>query len=104
MLAIHTMKEQFRNFWKKDSIDEAITFLDAWCTRAENSGVKGLKKIATTLMHHRHGLLNYHYHRISSGIVEETNNKIKTLMRQAYGFRDMTYFKLRLYHLHHQGY
>jgi hypothetical protein len=32
------------------------------------------------------------------------NDKIKTLKRQAYGFRDMTYFKLRLYHLHHQKY
>jgi transposase len=31
--------------------------------------------------------------------VEGINNKIKTLKRQAYGFRDMTYFKLRLYHL-----
>ncbi|MGA2939173.1 MAG: transposase [Syntrophobacteraceae bacterium] len=31
-------------------------------------------------------------------------NKIKTLKRQAYGFRDSEYFKLRLYHLHTQRY
>lgn len=104
LLTIHTMKEQFREFWEKDSIDQAIPFLDAWCTDAEKSGVKELKKIATTLMHHSHGLLNYYFHRISCGLVEGINNKIKTLKRQAYGFRDMTYFKLRLYHLHHQGY
>jgi transposase len=104
LLAIHTMKEQFREFWEKDSIEQAIPFLDAWCTDAENSGVKELKKIATTLMHHSHGLLNYYFHHISCGLVEGINNKIKTLKRQAYGFRDMTYFKLRLYHLHHQGY
>ncbi|MEN6483965.1 MAG: transposase, partial [Syntrophobacteraceae bacterium] len=35
---------------------------------------------------------------------EGINNKIKTLKRQAYGFRDMVYFKLRLYHLHTQRY
>jgi len=104
LLTIHTMKEQFREFWEKDSIHQAIPFLDAWCTDAEKSGIKELKKIATTLMHHSHGLLNYYYHRISCGLVEGINNKIKTLKRQAYGFRDMTYFKLRLYHLHHQGY
>lgn len=104
LLTLHTMKEQFRQFWQKDSIDEAITFLDAWCTDAENSGVKELKKIASTIMHHSHGLLNYYFHRISCGLVEGINNKIKTLKRQAYGFRDMTYFKLRLYHLHNQGY
>ena len=35
---------------------------------------------------------------------EGTVNKIKTPKRQAYGFRNMHYFKLRLYHLHRQGY
>lgn len=104
LFTIHTMKEQLRTFWEKDSIEEAITFLDAWCTDAENSGIKPLKKIAKTLMHHSHGLLNYYFHRISCGLVEGINNKIKTLKRQAYGFRDMAYFKLRLYHLHSQAY
>jgi hypothetical protein len=29
---------------------------------------------------------------------------IKTMKRQAYGFRDIVYFKLRLYHLNEQRY
>ena len=48
--------------------------------------------------------LNYFKHRITSGKIEGINNKIKTLKRQAYGFRDMEYFKLRLFHLHVQKY
>lgn len=104
LFTMHTMKEQLRGFWEKDSIEEAISFLDAWCTDAENSGIKQLKRVATTLMHHSHGLLNYYFFRISSGLVEGINNKIKTLKRQAYGFRDTAYFKLRLYHLHSQSY
>ncbi len=48
--------------------------------------------------------LNFFKHRITNAIVEGTNNKIKTLKRQAYGCRDMGYFKLRLYHLHSTGY
>ncbi len=104
LFTMHTMKEQLRDFWEKDSIEEAISFLDAWCTDAENSGIKQLKRVATTLMYHSHGLLNYYFFRISSGLVEGINNKIKTLKRQAYGFRDMVYFKLRLYHLHSQAY
>lgn len=104
LFTIHTMKEQLREFWQKDSIGEAVTFLDAWCKDAESSAIEPLKRIAKTLMKHSHGLLNYYYHRISSGLVEGINNKIKTLKRQAYGFRDMTYFKLRLYHLHSQAY
>ncbi len=50
------------------------------------------------------GLLNYFDHRITSGAVEGLVNKIKTLKRQAYGFRDAKCFKLRLYHLHTQRY
>jgi len=50
------MKEQLRQFWKKDSSEEAVTFLDAWCKDAENSAIKPLKKIAKPLMRHSHGL------------------------------------------------
>ena len=35
--------------------------------------------------------------------MEGTNNKIKVLKRQAYGFRDMAFFKLRLYFLHERS-
>ena len=49
-------------------------------------------------------LLNYFIHPISNGRTEGINNKIKTMKRQAYGFRDIEYFKLRLYHLHNQRY
>lgn len=104
LLTIHTMKEQLREFWEKESIEQAIEFLDAWCTDALGSGIKQLKRVSKTLMRYSHGLLNYYFHRISSGPVEGINNKIKTLKRQAYGFRDMGYFKLRLYHLHSQAY
>ncbi|HOV86385.1 MAG TPA: transposase, partial [Syntrophobacteraceae bacterium] len=39
-----------------------------------------------------------------SAVVEGINNQIKTLKRQAYGFRDHEDFKLRLYPLHAQRY
>ncbi|MCI5211577.1 MAG: hypothetical protein D3910_22980 [Candidatus Electrothrix sp. ATG2] len=36
--------------------------------------------------------------------LEGFNNKIKTIKRQEYGFRDMQYFKLRLYDMHTSTY
>ncbi|MBQ0160561.1 MAG: transposase, partial [Bacteroidales bacterium] len=36
--------------------------------------------------------------------VEGVNNKIKTVKRQAYGFRDDEYFKLRILSLHNDIY
>jgi hypothetical protein len=35
------MKEQLRDFWEKQSIEEAVAFLGVWCINAENSGIKG---------------------------------------------------------------
>ena len=46
--------------------------------------------------------LSYFEHKIDNGKAEGINNKIKVLKRQAYGFRDQEYFKLRLYNLHKQ--
>lgn len=104
LFTMYTMKEQFRDLWQKPSVIHASDFLDAWCSDAANSGIKQLTKLAKTLKSYSYGLLNYFLHKISCGPIEGINNKIKTLKRQAYGYRDMVYFKLRLYHLHSQAY
>ena len=100
----YVLKEQFRLFWEQKTLKEAWIFLDQWISDAIETGISKLKKMAKTLDNHRIGLLNYFKHRISNAAAEGINNKIKTMKRQAYGFRDMEYFKLRLYHLHEQRY
>lgn len=104
LFAIHSMKEQLRLLWSQANRQHAVEFLNQWIFDALAAGPKALVKIGLTLLKHRKGILNYFPHRITSASVEGTVNKIKTLKRQAYGFRDMEYFKLRLYHLHCQGY
>lgn len=104
LFVAHTMKEQLRTFWEKEDEKSGEEFLKKWCLDAMLSGVKPLMRIAKNLWHRSEGLLNYFCHRISNGKAEGINNKIKTLKRQSYGFRDMEYFKLRLYHLHEQRY
>lgn len=49
---------------------------------------------------HADCILAYYDYRISSGKVEGVNNKIKTIKRQAYGFRDDEYFKLQILSMH----
>ena len=100
----HNMKEQFRLFWNCRSKREGAHFLATWIIEAIESGVKLLAKTARTLLHRFEGLLSYFEHKIDNGKAEGINNKIKVLKRQAYGFRDQEYFKLRLYHLHKKTY
>jgi len=100
LYAAYLLKEDLRTFWNLPSQELAATFLDAWIQQARSLELKHFSKVADTLNRHRHGLLSYFKHRISTGPLEGLNNKIKVLKRQAYGFRDMLYFKLRLYFIH----
>ena len=99
----HLLKEQLREFWKQKDYDHAVIFLLKWlyCGGIE-SKIPQMVKCARTLLHHQKGLTNYYHHLITNATTEGINNKIETLKRQAYGYRDMEYFKLRLYHLHMQ--
>ncbi len=98
------MKEELRLLWSKSDKDEAETFLTDWINRATLSGVRMLMKFAKTLAAHRTGVLAYYDYPISTGPLEGTNNKIKTMKRQAYGFRDPEFFKLRILAIHETKY
>jgi transposase len=100
----HNMKEQFRLFWDCVSSKEGARFLGWWIIQAIESGVEQLARTARTLLYYYKGLLSYFEHGIDNGKAEGINNKIKVLKRQAYGFRDHEYFKLRLYNLHKKEY
>lgn len=96
----YLLKEDLRRFWRSPDRKAAKKFLGGWIARALATGLKHIVRLAKTLRAHRHGLLAYFDHRISTGPLEGVNNKIKVLKRQAYGFRDVEYFKLRLAFLH----
>jgi transposase len=98
------LKEELRQFWQQSSKAAAKRFLDDWLARAEASGLTILKKIARTLQLYRFGLIAWYDHAISTGPLEGLNNKIKTMQRKAYGFRDEQYFTLRIYSLHETKY
>jgi len=63
-----------------------------------------LKTFAKTLAAYKSGILAYYDYPISSAPLEGTNNKIKTMKRMAYGFRDMEFFKLKIMALHETKY
>jgi transposase len=98
------LKEDLRRFWEQPGKRFATVFLDGWIRRAEASGIRILQQMAKTLAAHRSGLLAYYDVMITSGPLEGTNNKIKTMKRQAYGFRDLEFFKLKILAIHETKY
>ncbi|HUT89420.1 MAG TPA: transposase, partial [Thermoguttaceae bacterium] len=59
---------------------------------------------ARTLRIHALGILAYYEYPISTGPLEGTNNKIKTMKRQAYGFRDPEFLQLKILGIHETKY
>ena len=98
------MKEELRQLWSQENWSKANAYLTGWIHRAIASGVRMLKNFAKTLETHRQGILAYYSFSISTGPLEGTNNKIKTMKRQAYGFRDHEFFKLKILGIHESKY
>jgi transposase len=98
------MKEDLRRFWEQPNKQSATALLNDWIRRAGASGIKMLQQMAATIAAYRSGLLAYYDVMITSGPLEGTNNKIKTMKRQAYGFRDKEFFKLKILAIHETRY
>ena len=94
------LKEYLRTIWQQPGKAMARMVLVDWLSLARASGVRMLEKLADTLERYQEGILNYYDYPISTGPLEGTNTKIKLLQRQAYGFRDHEFFKLKILGLH----
>lgn len=98
------LKEDLRQFWNQPGKRQARVFLQSWYLQALASGIRVLQQFARTLLAHAPGLLAWYDYPISTGPLEGTNNKIKTMQRQHYGLRDQEFFRLKIYSLHRTKY
>ena len=98
------LKEDLAEVWEQEDREAAQAFLLDWIAQAETSGIRMLLQFAKTLRIHAQGILNYYDYPITTGPLEGTNNKIKTMKRQAYGFRDQEFLKLKILGIHESRY
>jgi transposase len=94
------LKEDLRQIWSQPDKRTARRVLRDWLARARASGIRMLAQFADTLEEHQEGVLNYYNYKISTGPLEGTNTKIQLMKRQAYGFRNPVFFKLKILGLH----
>jgi transposase len=106
LATVYYMKEDLRQLWNWEGDKIAAKWhLTNWIEMAKDSGIGMLRKFAKTLERHFDGILAYYdFNSLSTGPLEGTNNKIKTMQRKAYGFRDMEFFKLKIMALHETKY
>ena len=99
------MKEELRNIWHQPDKTSAQNALDEWVKKAAASDINILKQFSKTMAAHRSGILAcFDFNGLSTGLLKGINNKIKTLHKMAYGFRDVEFFKLKIIALHETNY
>jgi transposase len=94
------LKEDLRQLWLQPNKRTARRVFRDWLQRARVSGIRIMVSLADTLDSYQEGILAYYDYRISTGPLEGTNTKIQAMKRQAYGFRDRTFFKLKILGIH----
>jgi len=95
------LKEGLRAVYKKRRGDEAAAALENWISEAQASGLRPFQRAGTTLGKWQEEVLNYWRYPITNALVEGKHNRIKTLKRRAYGYRNDRSFLLRVLSLIH---
>jgi transposase len=98
------LKDDLRQIWSQGNKQTARRVLRDWMARARVSGIRILEQFADTLEEHEEGILGYYDYPISTGPLEGTNTKIQAMKRQAYGFRDRAFYKLKILGIHESQY
>ena len=95
------MKEALRSIYCMAQNDfQAEAAFKNWCSMARATGTEELVSMAGTVEKHMKGITAFwRTGGLSNASMEGFNNKIRWLMRQAYGYRDDEYFHLKIFDL-----
>ncbi len=98
---LHTaylLKESFGQLWDYRREASARAFFERWKQSLKWQRLKPYEKFAAMIEKHWAGIASYctEDNKVSLGLVEGLNNKIKVLQRRAYGYRDEDYLKLKI--------
>lgn len=94
----YLLKESFGQLWDYQRESAARTFFERWRESLKWQRLKPYENFATMIDRHWDGIAAYCHpdNKVSLGLVEGLNNKIKVLQRRAYGYRDEEYLKLKI--------
>jgi transposase len=93
---LELIKEKFFQFFNQKTEDEAREILIEVKDWIKKNGFTYLENWVDNFVGGWDIVKNYFTMRVTSALSEGQNNVIKTLKRRCYGFRNMTYFKLKI--------
>ena len=85
----HRLKERLKAVFALKDPDLAEEYLDKWIRSAQHCRIAAFVELQRKIRRHREHILNTIRFGLSNARIEATNNKIKLLLRIAYGFRNI---------------
>jgi transposase len=94
----YLLKESFDQLWYYERPGWARRFFDNWRDALRWQRLEPFEKFARMIEAYWDGIEPYcaEENKVPLGFVEGINNKIRTIQRRAYGFRDEEYFRLKI--------
>lgn len=80
------MKEQLRAILDRRQPNVVRARLESWCSWAQRSRLGAFLPLTRTIRRHMERILGYLRTRLTNGLVEGLNLKVRLLIRRAYGF------------------
>jgi transposase len=91
------IKLALARFWELRDPIHAACYLKRWYFWATHSRLKPIVEVAKAIKRYWNGVVSYTTSRITNGVVEGLNSKIKTAMKRAYGFKHVAYLRTIVY-------
>ncbi len=85
----YCLKEELRLLLKVTDVNIAEELLTSWLWRASHSRIPAMLELSRKIRRHKKHILNTINLGMSNARIESTNNKIKLIIRKAYGFRNL---------------
>ena len=92
----YTFKEDFRALYTLRDPQVAATQLAEWLTKVRAHGHAALQTFVTTVTNWQDEILSFFATRGSNGLAEGINNKIKLVLRRAFGCPNFDHLRLRI--------
>jgi len=94
----YILKESFGQLWDYRTERGARAFFDRWRESLKWQRLVPYEKFAAMIERHWAGIASYCHaeNKVSLGLVEGLNNKVRVIQRRAYGYRNEEYLRLKI--------
>ena len=93
----YQMKLTLQGLWEYRHAYYAEQYLKKWYWWATHSRLEPMKAVAATIKRHWDGILHFIHSRITNGILEGINAKVKAAAKRAFGFKTFEYYRTIIY-------